>query len=124
MKILRIVLIVLVAGLLSLNYFFPLAESLGEMESQKIDAVYFYEKEDDMSKLTVDITQFVDAYNSAKSTRKLSLHDRPTSDYYTAEISYDNGSTHKVYFFKEVNKWYIEIPYTGIYKVKDMKLQL
>lgn len=109
-----------------LNEIFPSAGEMRRPEIEEVVSVQLgYNTSDEMFPVNEQFYQDLSRYLiEAKSTRKQSLNDCPTSRlYYKVEIQ-TRERFYYYFVYEEGEQVYIEIPYEGIYESKIELLEL
>lgn len=64
-----------------------------------------------------EIEDTIQKLSKSKLTRKKSVSDFPLTDNYTTiSLNSENGEVTKMYLYQENKKYFIELPYQGIYR--------
>ncbi len=69
------------------------------------------------------IKNMLSALNSAKPTRSQSISEVPIGNYIRIDIVLSNGTT-TFFIYEKNNKYFMELPYTGIYSINKSTYDL
>lgn len=116
----------IVGGYKVFNFIFPKASPIRFPTVDSISDVYTSCNSTNRSNEISedDYTELIGYISNAKSTRKLTLNERPLGyTYYMVEIltSEANDMWYRYFVYKEGIQTYIELPYHGVYRV-DKKI--
>lgn len=112
----------LVGAYLAYDTLFPVAK---QIESPHPDTVLSFSVKDNSEKqYSIDINRFYDVILNSEPTRIMSVNDYPdTRPYYEVSISASDDRYYRYYLYSSNGKDYIEIPYFGVYEIRNLKIK-
>ena len=129
-----IVLVVILVGLILGGYLlmdrlFPKADPINVPTSDAVISMTVSKTEmrkagDPREVASTDIEGILTKLSEAEPTRKMTLQDTPDAQVYYEIAAKTDKRTHYFYVYEEGGRYYVEIPYEGIYTVDKGLMEL